>query len=105
MWALSRFKRDGLSNICGPNYPEFLKFVGTIVTDLNSIQDCMLTMPFKLKIERLFFQGVTYYQLKKNAEYEIHYQRIDDTDFSMLITLFHSKIDFKCLLYQPTNQV
>jgi hypothetical protein len=75
-WVLSRFKRDGLSNIRGPNYPEFLKFVGTIVTDLNSICGCTLTMPFKSKIERLFFQGVTFYQLKKNAEYKSHYQQI-----------------------------
>jgi hypothetical protein len=50
-WPLSLFKRDRLSNICGPNYPEFVKFVGTIVTDLNSIQDCMLTQPFKLKLK------------------------------------------------------
>jgi hypothetical protein len=94
-WALSRFKRDGPSNICGPNYPEFLKFVGTIVTDLNSIQDCTLTMPFRSKIERLFFQGVTFYQLKKNTEYKTHYQRIDGTNFSMLTTLFHPKIDIQ----------
>jgi hypothetical protein len=52
-------------------------------------------MPFKSKIERLFFQGVTFYQLKKNAQYKTHYQRIDDTDFLVLTTLFHPKIDFQ----------
>ena len=102
-WALSRFKRDGLSNICGPNYPEFLKFVGTIVTDLNSICDCTLTMPFKLKIERLFFQGVTFYQLKKNAEYKTHYQQIDDNEFSTLTALFHLKIDLQILALCPVT--
>jgi hypothetical protein len=72
-----------------------LKFVGTIVTDLNSIQDCTLTMPLKLNTERLFFQGVAFYQLKKIAEYKTHYQRIDGTDFSMLTTLFHPKINLQ----------
>jgi hypothetical protein len=90
-WALSCFNRGGLSNICDPDYPEFLQFVGTIVTDLNSICDCMLTMPFKSKIERLFFQGITFYQLKKNAEYKTHYQRIDDTDFNYVDNTFPSK--------------
>ncbi len=52
-------------------------------------------MPFKLIIERLFFQGVTFYQLKKNAEYKTHYQQIHDTDVSMLTTLFHQKNDFQ----------
>jgi hypothetical protein len=32
-------------------------------------------MLFKSKIERLFFQGVTFYQLKNKTEYKTHYQR------------------------------
>jgi hypothetical protein len=99
----SRCKRNGISNICGPNYPEFLKFVGTIVTDLNSICDCTLTMPFKSKIERLFFQGVTFYQTKKNPEYKTHYQQIDDNEFSTLTALFHLKIDLQILALCPVT--
>jgi hypothetical protein len=40
-WALSRFKRDGLSNIWGYGiYPAFIKFVGVLVTDNSSFTEC-----------------------------------------------------------------
>jgi hypothetical protein len=65
-------------------------------------------MPFKSKIERLFFQGVTFYQLKKNAKYKTHCEQIHDTNVSMLTTLFHPKINFQMsapLTYKPSVKV
>jgi hypothetical protein len=63
-WALSRFKRDGLSNICGNGiYPEFIKFVGVLVTDNSSFQECTKNVLFSSKKETDFFRGCKFFHL------------------------------------------
>jgi hypothetical protein len=46
-WCISRFKRDGLSNIFGiNNFPEFLNYIGVITTEDKNVEDC--SVPLKL---------------------------------------------------------
>jgi hypothetical protein len=59
-WTLSRFKRDGLSNIWGDGvYPEFIQFVGVIVTEASSFQECTKTVNLSSQIERDFSEGAS----------------------------------------------
>jgi hypothetical protein len=96
-WALSRFKRDGLSNIWGKDvYPEFIQFVGVIATEASSFQECTKTVDLSSKIEEEFFRGWKFFRLLKTNNSTKSYERIDPTEFGKLSAdLFRSRIDFQ----------
>jgi len=71
-WCISRFKRDGLSNIFGNNnFPKFLNFIGVITTEVKNVEDC--SVPFKSSIERKFFSGVKFYNIKTSTAIRASY--------------------------------
>jgi hypothetical protein len=96
-WALSRFKRDGLSNIWGNGiYPEFIKFVGVIVTDNKSFTECAKNNLFSSKKEQYFFNGCKFLQLLSTDNSILSYEQIDITQFSKLSdNLFHPSVDYQ----------
>jgi hypothetical protein len=96
-WALSRFKRDGLSNICGNGvYPEFIKFVGVLVTDNLSFQECTKNDLFSSKKETDFFQGCKFFHLLNMDNSILSYERIHPTELSVLSdNLFRSRVDYQ----------
>ena len=96
-WTLSRFKRDGLSNIWGDGvYPEFVQFVGVIVTDTSSYQDCTETVHLSSQIEREFFQGCKFLHLINMKNCTTSYERIKPTEFKILSDdLFRSRVDYQ----------
>ena len=95
-WALSRFKRDGLSNIWGNGiYPEFIKFVGVIVTDNKSFTECAKKDLFSSKKEQYFFNDCKFLQLLCMENSILSYEQIDITQFSKLSdNLFHPSVDY-----------
>ena len=62
-WALSRFKRDGLSNIFGTNkYPPFMQYIGIAYTPESNVTST--AMPFnkkQSKIEKAYFSNVEFF--------------------------------------------
>ena len=51
-WALSRFKKDGLSNIFGPDqYPHFMQYIGIAYTSETNVSPT--TMSFKKKQSKI----------------------------------------------------
>ena len=96
-WALSRFKRDGLSNICVHGvYPEFIKFVGVLFTDNSSFQECTKNDLFSSNKETDFFQGCKFFHLLNMHNSSLSYERIHPTEFSVLAdNLFHSRVDYQ----------
>ena len=96
-WALSRFKRDCLSNIWGHGvYPEFIKFVGVIVTDHSSFQECAKNGLFTSKKETDFFRGCKFFHLLNMDNSISSYEQIQPTEFSVLAAnLFHSRVDYQ----------
>ena len=97
LWALSRFKRDCLSNIWGDGvYPEFIKFVGVIVTDHSSFQECANNGLFTSKKEKDFFQGCKFFHLLNMDNSISSYEQIHPTEFSVLAAnLFYSRVDYQ----------
>ena len=63
-WKLSRFKKDGLSNIWGAeDYPTFMQFIGIVSISASNIRET--TMPYNRspsKIERGYFSKVKFYE-------------------------------------------
>ncbi len=96
-WALSRFKRDCLSNIWGNGiYPEFIKFVRVIVTDHSSFQECTKNGLFTSKKETDFFRGCKFFHLLNMDNSISLYEQIHPTEFSVLAAnLFHSRVDYQ----------
>jgi hypothetical protein len=96
-WALSRFKRDGLSNIWGNGiYPAFIKFVGVLVTDNSSFTECAKIDLFSSKIETHFFQDCKFLHLLNMENSILSYEKIDPTEFSELSdNLFHASVDYQ----------
>ena len=79
-WALSRFKRDGLSNICGYGvYPEFIKFVGVLEIDKSSFKESVQKDIFSSKKETEFFKGCKFLHILNMDNSILSYERIDPT--------------------------
>ncbi len=97
LWALSRFKRDCLSNIWGNGaYPQFIKFFGVIVTDHSSFQECAKNGLFTSKKELDFFRGCKFFHLLNMDNSISSYEQIHPTEFSVLAAnLFHSRVDYQ----------
>jgi hypothetical protein len=93
-WALSRFKRDCLSNIWGNGvYQEFIR---VLVTDHSSFQECTKNGLFTSKKETNFFRGCNFFHLLNMDNSISLYKRIHPTEFSVLAeNLFHSRVDYQ----------
>ncbi len=96
-WALSRFKRDSVSNIWGKGiYPEFIKFVGVLVTDNKSFTECAKNYLFSSVKEQHFFKGCKFLQLLSMDNSILSYEQIDITQFSKFSdNLFHPSVDYQ----------
>jgi len=93
-WCISRFKRDGLSNIFGTNnFPEFLNYIGVITTEVKNVEDC--SVPFKSSIERKFFSGVKFYNIKTSTTIRASYERVELCNLQKITDLFKPTIDFQ----------
>ena len=93
-WCISRFKRDGLSNIFGINkFPQFLNFIGVITTEVNNVED--YSVLFKSSIEREFFSGVKFNHIKTSTAITASYERIELCNFQQITDLFKPSIDFQ----------
>ena len=93
-WCISRFKRDGLSNIFGiNNFPEFLNYIGVITTEVKNVEDC--SVPFKSSIERKFFSGVKFYNIKTSTAIRASYERVELCNLQKITNLFKPTIDFQ----------
>ena len=106
-WALSRFKRDGLSNIWGNGiYPEFIKFVGVIVTDNKSFTECAKKDLFSSKKNNISLMAASscnylawttlYYHMSKLTSHSSPSYRIT---YSIQVWTIN------CLQTLPTGQV
>jgi hypothetical protein len=96
-WALSRFKRDGLSNICGYGvYPEFIKFIGVLEIDKSSFKESVQKDIFSSKKETEFFKGCKFLHILNMDNSILSYERIDPTEFSVLSEKsFHASVDYQ----------
>ena len=97
-WSISRFHKDGLANIWGPNnYPDFLHYVGTLILHPSNIAP--IPMPScsgrTSKVEVSFFSGVQFFQvLDNNAVVESHYARLNESIFNQCIASFKPTPDY-----------
>lgn len=96
-WALSKFKRDGLSNICGYDvYPEFIRFIGVLVIDKSSFKESVQKNIFSSKKETQFFKGCKFLHILNMDNSILSYERIDPKEFSALSEKsFHARIDYQ----------
>ena len=97
-WAISRFKRDGLSNVWGPDcYPEFLHFVGSVSTTSPMV----IPMPQSTKtskIEQSYFGAVSFYTT--SIEHVVHcsYTKLNA---SLFLKVAHTMKPTQC--YQSSS--
>ena len=99
-WAISRFKRDGLSNIWEPDkYPDFLQFVGTISSSISSPilnkWSSFTNISRKLEIEQTFFSEVVFFRVTDTTPFIFHYARLPDDVFTEIKSCFKSMSDFQ----------
>lgn len=102
-WAISRFMRDGLSNIWGEkNYPDFMHYVGLIKTRQEGLvirgNNLLLTKKTRSsKIEMSFFEGMIFYTVNdktKLSKLESGYTRLKSEVFEELTACFNAEADY-----------
>jgi len=99
---ISRFMKDGLSNVWGGgNYPLFLKYVGTITTRRQIISrgnNLLLVNNTKpSRIEKNFFHDVIFYKLDDSQvllRNECGYVQLEDQLLKEVAGNFRKKVDY-----------
>ena len=103
-WTISRFKRNGLSNIWGPGmYPDFLRFVGTINTEQSNLEISNFGRSRKpSQIEEHYFLEVVFYDIiDPTAIRDSSYMRLNDKLFLNIIATL--KDTPSTSIYQPKS--
>ena len=104
-WAISRFMKDGLSNIWGEkSYPEFMHFVGLIATRQEKLvkrgkHSLLLKNTKSSSIEITFFEGVSFYTIDKVdvtklSKKECGYNKLESNVFEEVIACFKVQADY-----------
>ncbi len=108
-WALSRFKKDGLSNIFGPDqYPHFMQFIGIAYTSENNV--IPTTMPSNKKpskIEKRYFYHVEFLQLVDSSSVTTKYMKCKDLLFQSCLQSMKSVPDYQSSstsIYKPNTR-
>lgn len=96
-WQLSRFKKDGLSNIWGPGlYPDFLKFVGTVAVHQSCIKSISLPSNRPSKIENAFFSNVKFFEVSDSSKIvQSSYTRINEDIFILCSSTMKDTPDYQ----------
>jgi hypothetical protein len=101
-WAISRFMKDGLSNIWGDNkYPDFLNYVGIIKNRQGLVKrgnDLLLLQLVKSsQIEKIFFRSVIFYKVEdvnQLSKKECGYIRLKSEVFEKVMACFKLQPDY-----------
>ena len=100
-WGISRFKRDGLSNIWGANeYPKFLNYVGVIRAREGVVMqgnNLLLRGTNPSTIEMEFFSGVIFYtfnHVERLLKEECGYIKLSEEMFKEVKACFKPLPDY-----------
>ncbi len=108
-WTISRFKRNGLSNIWGPGrYPDFLQYVGTIETERSNLEPTtFLTSRKPSQIEDHYFSGVEFFNiLDPTAITGSSYSRLNNNLYTNVIATMKDTPDYflsSTSIYRPKS--
>ena len=105
-WSLSRFKRDGLSNIFGQDaYPPFMQYIGIAFTTNTNVT--LTTMPYNKKlsqIEKGYFSNVEFFLPADSSQITTKYIKCKDCIFQKCIYSMKSLPDYQSSsnsIYKP----